>query len=512
MRPGAFAAPKAAAAHSKCAACRLSELTADACVVCSVRCTVAAVAAALCALVRARRQRRHARCEQASQQAAKALDGSARHLLPKLIWEESHAAEAQELLREQLSRGHAFLGDEGHESLCSAFVVIVGLDSGVGGHAAHMLARGGVRALRLVGSSTVTRASLATDAVAVAKDVGRQSGAVLLESLRRTVPDVMVELLDAEWQEENPASSDREDQIAALAPLRSATPVPGEHPGESGRVRLVLDCLSDPAAKASLLAACALLGLRAITVGQVDGRADLTRWHTGALADALPSDPSLHSTRALLNKRTRALADARSLDVLAVYSSEMLPHTHPDSLGSWRAAVRGPLAAGVGQIVALAAIAAVTARQPPPQLPAKVARVVLRRLTTRLIARERRLYGTDAKQLVKMLPDETLELVCLTGWGMRCAITAEPLDSRACNVELVRRDKKLPASAGNLLLLAAHLAHAHDEAPEGTRIWTEADDKRIARICAALGGRRHSPLGPHAHPKVRSGLTDVVSD
>ncbi|KAJ1622230.1 hypothetical protein T492DRAFT_1064023 [Pavlovales sp. CCMP2436] len=395
---------------------------------------VAAVAAALCALVRARRQRRHARCEQASQQAAKALDGSARHLLPKLIWEESHAAEAQELLREQLSRGHAFLGDEGHESLCSAFVVIVGLDSGVGGHAAHMLARGGVRALRLVGSSTVTRASLATDAVAVAKDVGRQSGAVLLESLRRTVPDVMVELLDAEWQEENPASSDREG-----ARITGLLTIP-----------------------ASLLAACALLGLRAITVGQVDGRADLTRWHTGALADALPSDPSLHSTRALLNKRTRALADARSLDVLAVYSSEMLPHTHPDSLGSWRAAVRGPLAAGVGQ--------------------------------------------------VKMLPDETLELVCLTGWGMRCAITAEPLDSRACNVELVRRDKKLPASAGNLLLLAAHLAHAHDEAPEGTRIWTEADDKRIARICAALGGRRHSPLGPHAHPKVRSGLTDVVSD
>ena len=50
---------------------------------------------------------------------------------------------------EQLSRNALFFGEDGMNSITQAAVVVVGL-GGVGSHAAHMLARAGVRYIRLI--------------------------------------------------------------------------------------------------------------------------------------------------------------------------------------------------------------------------------------------------------------------------------------------------------------------------------------------------------------------------
>ena len=48
------------------------------------------------------------------------------------------------LIREQLARNTAFWGEKKQKKVEGAFVVVVGV-GGVGSHAAHMLARSGVR-------------------------------------------------------------------------------------------------------------------------------------------------------------------------------------------------------------------------------------------------------------------------------------------------------------------------------------------------------------------------------
>jgi tRNA threonylcarbamoyladenosine dehydratase len=63
-----------------------------------------------------------------------------------------------ELEAELFSRNVGFFGDRGFAAIRDAFVIVVGL-GGVGSHAAHMLARSGVRRLRLIDFDQVTRVS-----------------------------------------------------------------------------------------------------------------------------------------------------------------------------------------------------------------------------------------------------------------------------------------------------------------------------------------------------------------
>ena len=100
------------------------------------------------------------------------------------------------------------------------------------------------------------------------------------------------------------------------------------------------------------------------------------------------------------------------------------------------------------------------------------------------------MFGADPQALSSTLSAEALELACVAGWAMRCALTAEPLDSRAANLELTRRDRSLPPSVGNVLLLRADLARAHDEADAPVDAWSDADRRRIERVCAILAHER----------------------
>ena len=74
------------------------------------------------------------------------------------------------------------------ERITNSSVLIVGL-GGVGSHTAHMLARAGVKYLRLVDFDQVTLSSLNRHAVATLSDVGKPKATVLCNYLRQICPD-----------------------------------------------------------------------------------------------------------------------------------------------------------------------------------------------------------------------------------------------------------------------------------------------------------------------------------
>ncbi|KAJ1942933.1 hypothetical protein FBU59_003055, partial [Linderina macrospora] len=77
----------------------------------------------------------------------------------------------ESLIREQLARHYAFLGDDGMKKLRDSFVVVVGA-GGVGSWAALMLLRSGVQRMRIIDFDQVTLSSLNRHAAATRSTVG----------------------------------------------------------------------------------------------------------------------------------------------------------------------------------------------------------------------------------------------------------------------------------------------------------------------------------------------------
>ncbi|KAI8984624.1 hypothetical protein BDF20DRAFT_816239 [Mycotypha africana] len=105
------------------------------------------------------------------------------------------------LIEEQLSKNTAFLGEEGAKKLRNAFVIVVGA-GGVGSWAALMLARSGVKRIRIIDFDQVTLSSLNRHAVATLEDVGTPKVRCIKKCFKDIVPFVEVEdcidLLNAE--------------------------------------------------------------------------------------------------------------------------------------------------------------------------------------------------------------------------------------------------------------------------------------------------------------------------
>ena len=101
-----------------------------------------------------------------------------------------------EIREEMLSRNSLYFeSTKGMEDITNSSVMIVGL-GGVGSHTAHMLARAGVRYMRLVDFDQVTLSSLNRHAVAKLKDVGLSKATVLCDHLRDICPDPNRLILD----------------------------------------------------------------------------------------------------------------------------------------------------------------------------------------------------------------------------------------------------------------------------------------------------------------------------
>lgn len=115
-------------------------------------------------------------------------------------WGGARAATASEpipqwdemLLREQLARDYAFLGEDGMQRVREAYVVVAGV-GGVGSWAATMLVRNGVSRIRLIDFDQVTLSSLNRHAVATLDDVGRPKVSVMRRYLQRVAPWAVID-------------------------------------------------------------------------------------------------------------------------------------------------------------------------------------------------------------------------------------------------------------------------------------------------------------------------------
>ena len=98
----------------------------------------------------------------------------------------------ESLVREQLSRNYAFLGEEGMNAIRNSFVIVVGA-GGVGSWAALMLLRSGVGRLRLIDFDQVSLSSLNRHACATLADVGRPKVVCCQQFFERIAPWAHVE-------------------------------------------------------------------------------------------------------------------------------------------------------------------------------------------------------------------------------------------------------------------------------------------------------------------------------
>ncbi|RHY07345.1 hypothetical protein DYB25_009977 [Aphanomyces astaci] len=211
----------------------------------------------------------------------------------------SSPVEVDALSAEQFSRICSFFGEEGFDKIQHAFVIVIGL-GGVGSHAAHMLARSGVRHLRLIDFDNVTLSSLNRHAVATRADVGLSKAQVLKQRLLEIVPQANIEALPVMFEEAVA------DQLLAgpLVSLYDSNPA------------YILDCIDDVTTKVALLAAASANGLKVITATSAGGKADPTRIHIGSLQDSV-RDNLATKIRYFLKKKN---VDAST--ITTVYSSE----------------------------------------------------------------------------------------------------------------------------------------------------------------------------------------------
>lgn len=176
---------------------------------------------------------------------------------------------SEELVREQLARNIAFLGEDGVNNIRKSSVVIVGA-GGVGSWAATMLVRSGVGKLRIIDFDQVTLSSLNRHACATLADVGTPKVNCVANFLRRVAPWVSIEPVVALWNKD-------ETKL-----LEGAT--------------YVVDCIDNIDTKVDLLEYCAKTGIKVISSMGAGCKGDPTRV---LLADisATIEDPLSKATR-----------------------------------------------------------------------------------------------------------------------------------------------------------------------------------------------------------------------
>lgn len=108
----------------------------------------------------------------------------------------------EDLIREQLARNYAFLGEAGMSKIRDQFVVVVGA-GGVGSNCAISLARSGVSKIRIIDFDQVSLSSLNRHACAVLKDVGTSKVGCLQKHIHEIAPWCEVEAVNELWTLEN---------------------------------------------------------------------------------------------------------------------------------------------------------------------------------------------------------------------------------------------------------------------------------------------------------------------
>lgn len=400
-----------------------------------------------------------------------------------------------EIRSEMLSRNSLyFKTSNGMERITNASVLIVGL-GGVGSHTAHMLARAGVKYLRLVDFDQVTLSSLNRHAVATLKDVGLPKATVLCNHLRQICPDGDKLIMDPIIKM---YTGDREKDGTMMDP-----------PEINGKKEwdVIIDAIDDVPTKANLIAYCAKRDIRVISCMGAGGKADPTRVHISDLRSA-SRDPLATSVRQklrLLGKREAKAAGVKITNgsgvanggwlscidddskLAVVFSSEKVvvklaaitDEQKEEGMQNFGAVdnmrvrvlpVLGTMPAIMGQALAAMALCELGGKPFSPMGAERVGRNVRHKLYQHLKSREKRFedahksklkegsehYTTDGFYVgaVQIDPDD-VEYLMAELWKNKCGISGERLGTV---LELHRWDKSLPAAPSNLVLMSIKTA------------------------------------------------------
>lgn len=189
---------------------------------------------------------------------------------------------------EQLSRGSYFFGEEKQKQLENKYVIVVGL-GGVGSHAAHLLARSGIRKLRLIDFDQVSLSSLNRHANATRKDVGTSKVLCTKEFILSFAPWCKVEAIQKMFRKE-----DAEKLI-----------LEGERPD------YIIDCIDDIRTKIQLLHYCCVNNLKVISSCGAGAKSDPTRLHITNLSD-VANDPLSARIKIELKTRLKGIKTAKN--------------------------------------------------------------------------------------------------------------------------------------------------------------------------------------------------------
>ena len=417
------------------------------------------------------------------------------------------------MIEEMLSRHEAFFGREGQAAVRGAKVLVLGL-GGVGSHTAVMLARAGVKSLRIVDFDLVSLSSLNRHAVATLSDVGTLKTLTMARFIARVAPFVEVD--------ERPLMFAAETCEELL----------------DGEFDLVVDCIDDVTTKAVLVDACVRRGLPIICAMGAGGKADPTRLRVAPLADAV-HDPLASKLRWKLRgkgidyggsreddelfRQKKDVVKADPDDVLCIYSCEaprcgLLPLTEEQAeegaanfgtvdLAHYRVRVLpvlGPSPAMMGHAIASISLCRLAGYPVAPSPYEPLSKKIKEKMFVALKKREaRRAFGSTARHdqctWMDCLVSE-LEFIIAEVWRARCAVTNRKLDRKPLALTRWWRSKRpfglldtkedaplVPAD--ELVLLAPHLADALDDALDtasrnGTDLFLAA--------AGALGGVDHA--------------------
>ncbi|GAB9465671.1 Ubiquitin-activating enzyme [Globisporangium polare] len=368
------------------------------------------------------------------------------------------------LLQEQLSRIHTFFGKEGFEKIRDAFVVVVGV-GGVGSHAAHMLARSGVRKLRLVDFDNVTLSSLNRHAVATRADVGTPKVTTMKKHLLEIVPQCEIEDVAMMFEE------------AAADELLEGSPT------------YVLDCIDDVTTKLALLVAASNKNLKVITATGAGAKADPTRLQIGSMKDAV-RDPLATKMRYFLAKKgidtssiTTVFSSEKSVVKLLPLDAEQAQN--PSEFGSVEnfrirvIPVLGTTPALFGQTMAAYVLCDLAGQPFAPEAIARLSRDQRNKLFQKLLDRERML-GIESGRMP--LEKEEIEFIFQEVWRGRSSVSGVRQGGHQ-RMFLARWRADAPLRPDNVVFLTLKELNQFDKADGGVDAFgDEVRDKIDARL------------------------------
>eukprot|EP00040_Diaphanoeca_grandis_P030145 m.177728 g.177728 ORF g.177728 m.177728 type:complete len:492 (-) comp31908_c0_seq1:124-1599(-) len=361
----------------------------------------------------------------------------------------------EELLQEQLSRSSLFFGEQGQGAVASAFVIVVGV-GGVGSHASHMLARSGVKRLRLVDFDNVSLSSLNRHAVATRDDVGRPKVEVCADRYRDFMPTCTIDSRDTLFNKDNA------DELL------------------SGNPDYVIDAIDDIPTKADLIEACARLNIKVITALAAGAKCDPTKIVIGDIMDTT-NDALGIKLRSELRNRNFKLFDATKGGsvVKAVYSYEK-PSTalaplnkeqmeNPDkygAIGGMRirvVPVVGTQPAIFGMYLAITVLSDLAGKTFDPSKVEPISKTFAAKQSDRLKAREKRefLNIPNNDDYSPVADNNECAYVIEQLWRSKSTYNFARVESRQ-PFELTRFDRSKPALPYNLVFLTRVEAEAHD--------------------------------------------------